>query len=542
MTQVPPSEPEFLGPPTDTRGSSSHPRRGFGRRWAVTGVAAAAVLGAVGAGAWGVGQLMAGGDSPAAAVPATAVAYVGLDLDPSASQKIEALRTLKKFPALAEQLDLGVRDDLRAWLFEQLQEQGTCEQVDYATDIEPWLGDRMAVAAVPGAGNRLEPLVVLQTSDPDAAADATDRLAACSGEDLASVVSGDYLMLTERQRAADAMAEAVTEGALADDPDYLAWTERAGEPGVVSAYVSAELPEVLQESQGGDTGSFFAYTTPGTDLPVETDDAWSSLYDDFEGAAAVVRFADGSVQAELAAGGLPGAPAGEQQMPPLSTLPETTAFALSAALPEGWLTDSSDLLVGMLSSAGPGGPGSSASDDPWAEFEAGTPLDLPGDIESLLGDGVTLAVDGSVDLGVLDTGDPSDLPVGLRISGDPAEITRVLDLLLAEAGPVGRLVTVEEDADGVRIGLAPEYVDALGTDGALGDSPGFERVLPEADRSGSAVYLDFDAADGWADRLATELSGGDPEVQRNVAPLDALGASSWTEDGVQHGLLTMTVD
>jgi hypothetical protein len=56
------------------------------------------------------------------------------------------------------------------------------------------------------------------------------------------------------------------------------------------------------------------------------------------------------------------------------------------------------------------------------------------------------------------------------------------------------------------------------------------------------VYLDFDAADGWADRLATELSGGDPEVTRNVAPLDALGASGWFEDGVQHGLLTMTFD
>ncbi len=98
-----PVEPEYLGaggvPPQSEGGGSA---AGRGRRAGLVAAAAAAVVVAVGAGAYGVVQLLAGGSSPATAVPADAVAYLSLDLDPSAAQKLEAFKILRKFPSIKE--------------------------------------------------------------------------------------------------------------------------------------------------------------------------------------------------------------------------------------------------------------------------------------------------------------------------------------------------------------------------------------------------------------------------------------------------------
>jgi hypothetical protein len=68
----------------------------------------------------------------------------------------------------------------------------------------------------------------------------------------------------------------------------------------------------------------------------------------------------------------------------------------------------------------------------------------------------------------------------------------------------------------------------------------FEAVVPEADRASVALFVSFDVRDGW---LTDRLSGGDPEVKRNLSPLAALGASGRQDDaGVQHLLVRLTTD
>jgi hypothetical protein len=156
---------------------------------------------------------------------------------------------------------------------------------------------------------------------------------------------------------------------------------------------------------------------------------------------------------------------------------------------------------------------------------------------------LTLAADSSADFDSIIEGDEStDVPVGVRISGDPSEITRVLDEVLVEAGEARDLVFVRETDDGVTIGLQQEYVDELVAGGSLAETESFSRVIPDVDRVGAAFYVDFDAGDDWARRLADDLSSGDPEVVENVAPLDAVGLSSWTEEDISHGLFRMTTD
>src|SRR3954471_4971700 len=95
-----PIQPTGQQTPTDYLGGPSPASPHRGRRWGLVGGAAVAVVALAGATAWAVTQFLGAGAQPATAAPANTLAYVGLDLDPSGGQKIEALRTLRKFPAL----------------------------------------------------------------------------------------------------------------------------------------------------------------------------------------------------------------------------------------------------------------------------------------------------------------------------------------------------------------------------------------------------------------------------------------------------------
>ena len=91
-----PGLPEYLGPGGPTPPPTDQPPSGGGgRRGALVAAAAVAVVAVVGVGGWAVAQLFAGGSAPASAVPSSAIGYVSLDLDPSASQKIEAVKILR---------------------------------------------------------------------------------------------------------------------------------------------------------------------------------------------------------------------------------------------------------------------------------------------------------------------------------------------------------------------------------------------------------------------------------------------------------------
>jgi hypothetical protein len=113
-------------------------------------IAALAVLMVAGAGgAFAYSRLAGGGSQPSDVLPASAVAYGRIDLDPGAGQKVNAIRFMMKFPSVREQLKLtGDKDDLRQKLFEAIKADsgGNLDDVDYEKDVKPWLGDRIGVA------------------------------------------------------------------------------------------------------------------------------------------------------------------------------------------------------------------------------------------------------------------------------------------------------------------------------------------------------------------------------------------------------------
>jgi hypothetical protein len=207
------------------------------------------------------------------------------------------------------------------------------------------------------------------------------------------------------------------------------------------------------------------------------------------------------------------------------------------SLPHGWL----DAYVAQLKSM----VGDRAFDQMVSQAEQETGLDLPEDVGDLLGDGVSVSVDSSTDLQKLaDSPDPAQVPAGIRIKGDPAKITAVIAKLEAAAGPEADVIRVSDNGtDLVGVGTDRGYVHQLLEKGDLGSTRAFQDAVPEAGKASSVIFVDFDAGHGWSEKLADLLSEGDRQVRANVAPLDSLGISGWTDHGgVGHSLLRLTTD
>jgi hypothetical protein len=195
-----PSQPEVLSSqpsvPTTDLGfgdiiATGTAPRGLGRGKLIAIGASALAVAGIGVGAaYAAGALGGGGSQPDRLVPATAVGYVSLDLDPSLGQKVDALRFLRRFPSA--RASLGSTDDIRKWFFDQaVADDRSLSGLNYDRDVKPWIGDRFAVAALPGAAGR-EPsaLVVLQVTDEGKAKAGLAKLVSKPGDGVCSVAAG----------------------------------------------------------------------------------------------------------------------------------------------------------------------------------------------------------------------------------------------------------------------------------------------------------------------------------------------------------------
>ena len=225
---------------------------------------AVAVLVLAGGGVWAWTAFFSQGPQPAEALPDSTLAYVSIDLDPPGQQKVEAIKTLRKFPAFRDEIGLHTDDDVRKEVFNSLQDEGLCEDVDYADDVEPWLGDRAAFALVDQGKDQPAPVFVVQIKDQDEAEAGLKKLTACAsdatgtGDDLGGYAfNGDWVVLAENEGIAQDVVDAAGDGSLSDDGDYAKWTEAAGDPGIVSMYAAPEAGEALLQLSG--VGMFGSY-------------------------------------------------------------------------------------------------------------------------------------------------------------------------------------------------------------------------------------------------------------------------------------------
>ena len=463
----------------------------------------------------------------------------------SGGQKIDAFRTLNKFPAFKDEVGVNSVDDLRHKLGNELVGEADCPGLDYDSDIDPWLGDRMAVAGVVLDG-KAQLVAVVQVNDDDKARNGIAQLNACddSDEDPGFAVHDGWAVLAQSQKVVDQVVDATADGTLADDATYQKWTKAVGDAGVVNAYAAPDAGKYLAQELGGLMGSGvpgFSVTTPddrdlssfepsantlsGSSLRyrASTDaNPFAKALSGFQGGAATLRFTGDGLELAVAGDGqakqLSGV-AGTTGGTLVQQLPDDTAAAVGISFPKGWL----DRYLGQMSDLAGGGL---SQDDLLGGLSHETGLDLPADLETLLGSGGTVAVGKDIDLEAAEnSSDLSGLPVGVMIKGDPSAIDGVLGKIRAKVGGDLGFLGSDSSGDLEAIGPSAAYRQHLLDGGHLGDDDTFRSVVPDAGNASSLFYVNIDALEP----AITKAAAGDQKTLDNLTPLRALGLSTWRD-------------
>lgn len=496
MTTPPPptSGPDVLGPAQP----APRPGGGLGLLAVVGAVAALAVAGTAIALA---GFLGGGGAQPEDVLPAGALAFAKIDLDPAAGQKIAVFRLAQRFPSTGNRVqdEDGVKDQLLSALFEG------DEDIDYHTDVKPWIGERVGIAAVPSGDAEPEPLVAIAYTDR-AGAEAAMRRLQDGDEDgetfFAFSDKADYVLLGATQAAVDAAVG--TTQVLADTP---AWTDAMkaldGDQ-IVTAWADlGAIWDAVPEEQRQEVAELY-----GVDGGFELD---GTVVLGARAASTYVEVVGRTLDLKAPVLGSASLATGEGSNM-VGNLPADTIAALSITNLGSGLAD---LYTGYADSG----------DDPLGIIAGAESLgvSLPEDVRTVLGSETLAAVFGEEDF-------------GLRSRTDDVDgAFRLVESLADEAsgGDAGSIVRRLED--GIAVGSTPEALDSIsGTDGGLGTSGAFTTAVPDAGRAALLLYVDI--------ARAIEVSGEDlGEDRQDAAVLQSFGLTSSgdTSDGAFRMRLTV---
>lgn len=468
--------PEGYGP--------SEPAKKGRKTWIIAAAAALAVILLGGGAVWAVGAIGGGGTQPDEVLPANSIAYARLDLDPAANQKLALFQLARKFTVTK---DSFTGEDPRKALFDTINKNSD-DKIDFAKDVDPWLGSRIGFAAVPSGKEEPDFAVAVQVKDEAQAKAGIAKL--MDGDKYGIAFREDYALLTPTQALADKYAQAGD--SLADNAEFSDDMGAVGEQGVLSFW--ADMGGLMELAK--------------KELPADQQAALDQVKDArFAGA---LRFDSAYVELAGTVRGAKGMNAeGDLPKAGLGTLPATTAGALSISgldqmVTKQWPEIEKQAGVSQLIEQ--------------AKTQFG--LELPADLATVFGKNFTLAVDGEG----LDT---NQIKGGVRIATDPAKAQAILDKIqkaMASSGqPAPQIAKVA--GDGVfTVATTDEYAKKLAGEGTLGDSETFQTAIPNAGDATSALFVDLDKVEN----LYLKSMQGDDKA--NLQVLKAIGVSGTQTD------------
>jgi hypothetical protein len=340
------------------------------------------------------------------------------------------------------------------------------------------------------------------------------------------------MVLADDHDTAQAFVDAAASSSLADSEDFRTRVDDVGGEGFVTGYVAAGAADEMLDAAASSGDGSTAYLSPFGDPRAQME----KYLGDFKGAAMSVRFDGGALEVRVKGEGVPGAASMTDGDSGVGDLPASTAFAYALPVGDTWVSDFVDQMRSSL--------GADTLDQGIEQFEAQTGLSVPADLQTLLGDGLTLSVDSSIDAQALASGSPdaiSGLPVGLRINGDPLKIRPLLDRILAQVPLPPGMLSIENGDHAVAIAPDTDYATTLAGSGGLGDDAGFKKAVPEFETGDAVVYADFNGS--WLTDLVKADGGPDTaKILANLEPLDSLGLSGSADGGSFDMLLRITTD
>ncbi|GAA4353164.1 DUF3352 domain-containing protein [Angustibacter luteus] len=470
-----------------SQGADGGPESSSGRRRGVLIGAGVLVVALLGAGAaFAAAKLGGGGAQPDEAVPASAVAFVAVDLDPSSGQKIDALRFLRKFPKAADQI--GKDDDLRKALFDSLKDDGTVTG-DWATDVEPWLGDRAGVAVLPPVQDGDDPGVVVVLAVKDQGK-AKAGLAKVAGGDASCEVTADFAVCAEEAATAKKAVADAERSPLSESKNYASDVDAVGDTGIVHAWVDVAAAQAVVPTTGG------------------VDSTLSGL--DASGRVAVALRFDGphlELAGKTVGAKLP-AKAGSVSM---ADLPASSLAAVGVSGADESVRAAYDRLRKAAEQA----LGAGALDQQLDAIQQETGIAVPDDVVKALGDRV------SVVFGGLDGQTPK---VAARLSGDRGTLDKIVNAAREQGGL--ELATAPAGADTV-LASTQAYADEVAKGKGLGSAKAFTNAVPSAKDAQAVLYVDIAQV---VAQLGDEMNISD-EDRKVLAPLSSFGASLHRDGG-----------
>ncbi|GAA1393040.1 DUF3352 domain-containing protein [Luteococcus peritonei] len=437
-----------------------------------------------------------GAQGPAAVLPADALGYAAVNLDPSVGQKLEMVRFAMKFPALKQKISLSEDGDLKQQFWEAAMKDSSCkDKIDYEADIKPWLGDHAGVA-LQKDDDKL--VMAVEASDEAKARAAVEKLDACdsSGSTTKEGVAyrDGYLLLGKDQPTVDAAVASATSAPLSQRAEFTEDLDKLGSTGVMSFWTSKEgLVAASQESsQAAQNG------VDGTELeqmPVRS-------------AAGTLRFTDGNPELHFASKSTEPVPVSEKGSD-LGSLPGETTVALGLANGADLVEQNWPEIRKMIESQGTS----------LADLERDSKLKLPDDLKTLLGSDLRISL-GPVTPESME--DPSTLPVAVATTTDKAKLTELLDRVGASQQGISLTSQGESQVLGINTSW-PQKVAETGS--KLADDAAFTKAVDAPEKAQTAGYVNLAQL---VDSLGAELSADEKE---NLAPLQSVGLSSHQEEG-----------
>lgn len=492
---------------------------------AVLALVAVVILAILGGGGWLVYAKVITTDSttdvlPATVLPASTVAFVTVDANPSLSQKVDLLKVLGKFPALKSKVTIGAQDDPRKWVIEQIL-KSTCPSLSFAKDFAPWVGDHVALGAVDVGATSPAPVAALQARDGGAAISALKKMTACAkSKDFIFATSGGYVVASDSRAHLDKILTAAKTAPLSADATYRTWAGRFDADGIVRFYVAPSAVELLAKAVGSGQP--------------QVAQQFKKALGSFRGMVGYLGATNDGLEFKMAIGSKALSSGTATLGTEIANLPADTALALGFGVAPSWSKKlSSSFLAGFGQGLSAGGRTLPST----AQFESMvkqyTGLSVPGDLATLLGKAVVLSVGGTAPADLAGLQSPFQLPIGLKIDGDPAKIRAVVAKIEAKVG--GTLehlgFTSRTRGSDYIVATNATYAQALAGSGSLGTDPTFLAAVANPDRAQGIFFLRFDSA--WRTAIIKLLARtGMPDerqVLANTAPLSALGVSQWTD-------------
>ncbi|RVX47921.1 hypothetical protein EDD27_10873 [Nonomuraea polychroma] len=474
--------PDGFGPPQPAKKS----RKG----WVIAAAATLAVVLLGGGAVWAVGAIGGGGTQPNDVLPANSIAYARLDLDPAANQKLALFALARKFTVTKESF---TGDDPRKALFDTINKDSD-NKIDFAKDVDPWLGSRIGFAAVPSGKEEPDFAVAVQVKDQEQAKAGIAKL--MDGDKYGIAFRDDYALLTANQALADKYAQA--EGSLADNAEFSEDMGAVGEQGVLSFW--ADMNGLIGLAKADLTAEQQAAVDKVKDARFAGALRFDSAYVELAG---TVRGATGML------------PQGDLPKANLGILPATTAGALSISGLDQVVTKQWAEIEKQAAASG-------AAEIKQLIEQAKTQfgLQLPGDLATVFGKNFTVAVDSQ---GL----NSNQIKGGVRIATDPAKAQAILDkiqqAMTASGQPAPQIAKMA--GDGVfTVATTDEYAKKLAEEGTLGDSETFQTAIADPDGATSALFVDLDKIEN----LYLKNMQGDEKA--NLRVLRAIGVSATQTD------------